>query len=397
MSLLRFRYLNRNRILSLFLIITLTSTLFSVTAFSFLGFYNGFSNYVGEDSDVVAIYGTAASTPLTGLVPLFLADEIVSVNGVLAASPEVIAPCVIAGQSVFVRGVMPQSLSKLNTIAITEGAPLLINDTESAVIGRSLSNRLNLKLGDKITVFSIISEKYANLEVAGIFDSDSPLDDEVLVPVYVGQWLRGVNYNLVSVIRAKIDPTQVNINTLYDVIADEASPSATSTPSQSKGDAEQQLEGLLSISKTRFNLGSVTVDQAQDFMKSYLNRYGVSKDTLIILSIVVLVFASGTAAGALTLFLNQHKHEIGVLRSVGASTKKIKKDLLVKLLPWSLVASTFGVLLSAAVLLLFQNFGYLQVLSHRLVFQLDPIIVAANYILISTLVVAGVARLEMKQ
>jgi ABC-type lipoprotein release transport system permease subunit len=381
----------------LVLILTLTSTLFSVTAFSFLGFYNGFSNYVGEDSDVVAIYGTAASTPLTGFVPLFIADEIVSVNGVLATSPEVIAPCVISGQSVFIRGVIPQSLSKLNIITITEGTPLMLNDTESAVIGRGLSNRLNLKLGDKITVFSIISEKYADLTVTGIFDSGSPLDDEMLVPIYVGQWLRGVNYNLVSVIRAKINPNLVNINTLYDAIANETSPSASSTPSQSKGDTEQQLEGLISISKTRFNLDSVTVSLAEDFMKSYLNRYGVSKDTLIILSIVVLVFASGTAAGALTLFLNQHKHEIGVLRSVGASTRKIKTDLLIKLLPWSLIACTFGVLLSAAVLLFFQNFGYLQVLSHRLVFQLDPIIVAANYILISVLVLVEVARLEMKQ
>jgi ABC-type lipoprotein release transport system permease subunit len=371
--------------------------LFSITAYSFLGFYNGFTNYIGAESNIVAVYGTTGSTPLTGIVPLSLTDKISSVNGVLACSPEVIAPVVIDGKSVFIRGILPEDISKLNNLTVTEGEPLYLTDVDCAVVGKGLSEKLNLKPGDKITAYSVLSEKYADLQIKGVYESGSPIDDEALVPIYVGQWLRSLTYDQVSVIRAKIDPNQVSANQLYQVIAKEASPSGTPQPETPKGDTEKQLEGLISLTQTNFNIQSVGIDQAQNFMKSYLSRYGVSKDTLIIISIVVLVFASGTAACALTLFLNQHEHEIGVLRSLGASAKTVKTDLLIKLLAWSLVASTLGTVLSAAVLLVFQRIGYLQVLSHGIVFQLDPVIAAANFILISALVAVSIARSEMKQ
>jgi ABC-type lipoprotein release transport system permease subunit len=252
-------------------------------------------------------------------------------------------------------------------------------------------------VGDQLLVFSVLSEKYANLQVKGIFESGSPMDDEALVPIYVGQWLRGVGYNQVTVIRAKIDQTQIGTTQIYQAIANESSPTGASPSPTPKGETAQQLEGLISISKTKFDLQGIGVEDAQNFMKSYLNRYGVSKDTLIIISIVVLVFASGTAACALNLFINQHKHEIGVLRSVGASAKRIKADLIVKVVAWSLLASSLGTILSAVILMVFQNVGYLQVLSHSIVFSLDPLIIAANFILISAIVAIGITRSEMRQ
>jgi ABC-type lipoprotein release transport system permease subunit len=272
-----------------------------------------------------------------------------------------------------------------------------LNDTQAAVIGKGLSEKLHLELGDKITVYSVISEKYADLQVKGVFESNSPLDDEALVPVYVGQWIRGVNYNYVSVIRAKIDQTQINTDLLRQALAKDASspqPSPSDTP---KGDTEQQLEGLISLSKGNFNLQNVGVEEAQNFMKSYLSRYGVSKDTLLIISIVVLVFASATAACALTLFLSQHKQEIGVLRSVGASARKVKTDLIIKLVGWSLLASALGTVLSVLVLMVFQRVGYLQVLSHQLEIQFDPAIIAANFVLTLAIVGVSIALSEMKQ
>ena len=111
MSLINFRYLRRQRIVALLLILTLTSTLFSVTAYSFLGFYNSFTNYVGEEKNIVALYSKTGSTPFTGIVSLNAADLAASFKGVIAVSPEVIAPCMVNGHSVFVRGVLPQELT----------------------------------------------------------------------------------------------------------------------------------------------------------------------------------------------------------------------------------------------------------------------------------------------
>jgi putative ABC transport system permease protein len=396
MSLLGFRYLRKQRIIALILILTLTSTLFSVTAFSFVGFYNGFTDYVGEDKDVIAVYGTAGSTPLTGIVPVYLADTVGAVNGVLAVSPEVIAPCTINNQSVFVRGVLPQELDQINPLTVLEGQGLNFSDTNAAIIGKSLAERLHLKVGDSITALGTLSDKYVELQVKGIFQSGSPLDDEAVVPLYVGQWLRGLHYNQATLIRVKIDVNQASANTLYAAVAKEASQPA-STPPPAKTETQKELEALLPLTKASFNLGSISVTESQDFMKSYLDRYGVSKDTLIAISVVVLLFASGTAASAITLFINQHRDEIGVLRSVGASTRAIKKDLAVKVLSWSLVSSTLGIVLGMGVLLVLQQVGYLLVLSHRIIFQFDPLIVAANFLLISAIVAVTIGKAEVKR
>jgi hypothetical protein len=83
-----FKYLRRRRVLALVVILALSSMLFSMTAFSLLGFYGGFTAYLGEGGDVVVVYDRRSRTPFTGLVPAYLAERISALNGVLACSPE---------------------------------------------------------------------------------------------------------------------------------------------------------------------------------------------------------------------------------------------------------------------------------------------------------------------
>jgi ABC-type lipoprotein release transport system permease subunit len=397
MSLINFQYLRRQRILGLIVILTLTSTLFSITAYSFLGFYNGFTNYVGEEQDVIAVYSTKGSTPFTGAVSLALNDRINTIEGVIATSPETIAPSTINGQSVFIRGILPQELSKLNSLTILQGENLNLTDTNAAIIGKNLSQRLNLKVGDEILAFSVLSERYVQLVVRGVYQSESSLNDEVLVPLYVGQWLRGVNYNDVTFIRAKIDPAKINANQIYQEIANKTAPPTASPSPTPKSTTQRELESLLPLVQTNLNVGNIGIDESQQFMKNYLDRYGISKDTLIILAIIVLIFASGTAICALTLFIKQHATDIETIRAIGVSTKKIKIDLLLRMLIWSLMATIIGTLVSAAVLVGFERTGYLQVLSHTISFQLDPLIVALNFIFLSLLTSINIARRKFKQ
>lgn len=395
MSLLRFKYLHRQHILTLILILTITSTLFSLTAFTFLGIYNGLTSYVGEEKDIVAIYGSVGRTPFSGLVPTYLAERMNSVNGVLASSPEVIAPSVIKGQSIFIRGIVPEGFSKLNALTVVEGDTLNLTDVNSVIVGNALSEKLGLKVGDKVLVLGVLAEQYAELQVKGIYASHSTMDDEALVPLYVGQWLRGTDYSHVTLIRVKIDTNKIDTSTLYAEVAKEASESNNpqpTTPPPTPSEAKKTLEDLLPSISTVFKLNDVSVQEAQDFMKSYLNQYGVTKETIVILSLMVLIFASATGAWALKMFMDQHKREIDIIRSVGASGKKIKADLLIKVLSWSLVSSTLGIIIASGVLMVFEKAGYLQVLSHSIVFQLDPLIIVLNFALISFLVVIGITR-----
>jgi ABC-type lipoprotein release transport system permease subunit len=399
LSLLRFRYPRTKRVLALIAILTLTSTLFSVTAYSFLGFYNGFTGYVGEGQNIVAVYSRIGSTPFSGVIAVQASDDLSSLAGVVAVSPEVIVPCVLAEESVFVRGVIPQETAKLNPIDILEGKSLSLNATDSALIGEGLAQRFQLKIGDSILVFGVLSKRYVELHVEGVFFSDSSLNDEVVVPLYVGQWLRGISYGEVTFFRVKIDPAQTSVNQLYQQIsANKNGPSASASPSPAPtSQIQHQLQELLPISQSYLNVSNIGVEGSATFMQSYLGRYGVSKDTLLVLSVSVLVFASGTAACAIGLFVKQHNLDLAVLQSIGVSKRKLKLDLATRMFLWAAVVTLLGAVISDGVLYAFRGLGYLLVLSHTIRFTLDPLVVAANFGLLCLLIAVSLYRMELKQ
>ena len=397
MRLLSFRYLRKQRIALLILILTLTASLFSITAYSFIGFYNGFTNYAGGDKNLVAIYSTVARTPFTSYIPLAAENDIAALDGVLVTSPEVIIPGVVKGESVFVRGVIPEDVSMLNPLIITQGSGLSLNDSSQAVVGQDAARKLGLRVGDAFVVFSVLSQTYVHLEVKGIFQSsESALNDEVLVPLYVGQWIRGASYDRVTLIRVKLDLNQTSVDQVYQTLANQAQ-QTNPAPQPSKSQAKEQLEALIPLGSSKFNLQNIGVNESQDFMSSYLNEYGISKNALIVLSVVVFGFASGAAISAITLFVNQHSKDIDTIRSIGVSSKKIKFDLAVKMVGWALLATALGTAISAGVITVFQRIGYLQVLSHTITFQLDPLIIVANFALLSLLIGVNMARMELRE
>ena len=144
-----------------------------------------------------------------------------------------------------------------------------------------------------------------------------------------------------------------------------------------------------------FNIEDIGVEEAQRFMKSYIDRYGLTREALLILSATTFLFSSLSITAAAKTVITQHRGEINVLRSVGASKKLLKRDLLIKLLPWSIIASIIGVALAAAILTIIQENGYLQVLSHTVPFQLDPLVIASNFILVFLLLAVSILRLEV--
>jgi ABC-type lipoprotein release transport system permease subunit len=398
MSVIHFPYLRKKRTIALVIILTLTSALFSITAYSFLGFYNGFTNYVGEKDDVLAVYSTVGSTPFTGIIPLSAVNTVASLHGVEAVSPEVIAPSMIGAQSVFIRGILPDQIVKMNPLVLVGGEGLALNDFGSTIVGQNFANRLHLKVGDQILVQGVLAQKYVELRINGIYQTASSLNDEALVSICVGQWLRGLSYDQATVIRAKIDLTQTNANKLHEELKSQTNQVDTTSPSPTpKSQAQQELETLIPITSSGIELQNIGIEQSQEFMQSYLNRYGISKDSLIVLSTVVLILASGTATSAITLYVRQHNSDIEIIRSIGVTSKKVKLDFALRITTYTLIATVIGTLISAVVISVFQQLGYLEVISHSVIFQLDPLVVAANFILLSVLVCINIARMELKQ
>ena len=391
MRLKGFKYLKKQRILTLTIVLTLSSTLFSTTAISLLSLYRGWTAYLGEGEDIIAIYDRKSSTPFTGLVPAYLAGTMLTKNGVLASSPEAIAPCSIKNELIFLRGIMPEDFARLNPLTIVEGNMLKRGDLYSAVLGKNSAKKLNVRPGGKILVFGTLTERYLELHAKGVYSSNSPLDDEILAPLPVGQWLRGTDYNHVTLIRLKIDRDVTSPAAIFEEIAKEAS-----KPTQSQEEAKPPEESPITASTLRFMIEDIEVGDVQKFMKNYMDRYGMTKEALLVFSVTVFVFSSIAIAAAIKTLITQHKGEINVLRSIGASEKLLKRDIFVKLLPWSLIASSIGMALATALLTAAKECGYLQVLSHTVQLQLDPLIMAINFTLAILLVLISILKEDLE-
>ncbi|MEM3666935.1 MAG: FtsX-like permease family protein, partial [Candidatus Bathyarchaeia archaeon] len=107
-------------------------------------------------------------------------------------------------------------------------------------------------------------------------------------------------------------------------------------------------------------------------------------------------FASATIIMASKTIIQQHECEMEVLKSIGASDRAIKIDLLVKLMPWSLGASTLGIMMATLTLQIFQRNGQLQAFSHRIPVQPDIPTITLNFVLIAVLTAMAIIHLNVE-
>jgi hypothetical protein len=369
-------------------ILILSSALFSVTSVSFLGFYKSFNAYLGEDDNIITVYNVGSRTPFTGIIPAALTNQVNALDGVLASSPEVISPCVVKNKSFFVRGIVPEEFEKLTTLMMVEGEDLEQSGVNSIIIGKSLAGRLNVKVNDKILVLGVLADRYLELQVSGIYLSHSSIDDEALVLLNVGQWLRGTSYNYVTLIRVKINPVLASSNNIYQELTNNNS--STQVPSQPATAHSTKYPEIIPWSTINFQIGQIGVGSTQSVMKSFLDRYGITEQALIVLSVMVFFFSGVTIIIASQMFMQQHKDVIATLHSLGALSRNIKFDVVCKLLPLSFLASGLGLVITGFTLSLLQKFGYLQVLSHDVVFSFDPLILVLNFLLVFSLVIISI-------
>jgi len=379
-----FNYLQKHRLIALTCILTIASTLFSLTALSFFSFYNTINAYLGETENVLAIYDKKSTTPFTGYISLQLNTRLKTIEGMIATSPEMIAPAIMEGKSVIIRGIIPEDFSKLNPLITLEGETLQISDLSHAITGKRLADTLNIELNDSILVQGVLAERYIELTVKGIFESNSALDDEILVPLYVGQWLRGKNYDYVTMIRVKIDEGKITSTQLFQQIAEE--------DGKTKPDIETKpspFNQIIPSSGAVIHLEKLGVKETSRIMKTYLDRYGMTPQTLLILSTTVFILANATIFIASQTLIQQHKHEITILRSLGLSLKNLKLDLAIKVLPYSITASTIGSLISILILHALEKTNRIQAFSHTIHFQPDATLITINFLLVSTMAISA--------
>ncbi|KXA91661.1 hypothetical protein AKJ57_00485 [candidate division MSBL1 archaeon SCGC-AAA259A05] len=381
MSPLKFDYLDRRRILGMALIVGIASTLFATLSLPVLGFYRGFTSYLGESENVMAIRQGSSNTPFSGLVPSRMASRASGLSGVETVSPEVIVSTIIDGEPVFVRGIMPKKFLSLSKIEVIRGSELEYGDLNSALVGRELADRLDLDPGDRTVIGSAMADRYSILEVEGIHSSGTALDDEILVPLYQGQWLRGIGHDRLTMMRVEYDRGVTSAEDLRRELVD----------NEGSGRREK-FWNLIPVSEISVGGGKVNYARTEEYMRDFLGEYGISKVTLVALAISVFLFAGSAAVFACRHLVKRHEGDIFVLRSIGASKRTLEIDMVFRLLPWMLLSSLSGLGAGYGLTLLLQEGGFLRIVTHTIRLSLDPLMIVGLVSATVGMAIFGVLR-----
>lgn len=344
--------------LTLFALTVVIISLLSTATYCILkGSYETLIHLYPASPGSYIIYDRGSSTPFTGLVPLSLLNL---VGNVSLASPETIAPVLAMGEAFFLRGVEPRIFKNFSAMEFLEGGWLEDGDLYAVVLGYRLARRLKADVGGSLTLASAVSRNIVTLRVKGVFRTNTPLDDEALSVLEVGQILRGCGYGYATLIRVRPreEFSLENLTTLLQVSEQEKQP---------------QTVGWKTLVQLGIRPGRITVRNPEQFISVYLERYGVSFQSLLLASLVVLGLSTATVALAYHILLQQNSHELSLLRCLGLSEHALKSKLILVAIAIASVASILGTLLGHYLMVYAVETLDLRVLTYGISTRPDPL------------------------
>lgn len=172
----------------------------STVALSFtVGLWNAPSAFVGEE--VVVIGPPGGRAPGRGEVDARLISPLRALPNVSVVSGETYALIAVAGRSIFVRGGDISSILEVEEARIDEGRN--VAETDEVLIGRGLAERTGWAAGDTIPMPGALTTDLLVARVAGVFESEGPVRDEILVDDAAIRRLTGTAPSHVHLIRVK--------------------------------------------------------------------------------------------------------------------------------------------------------------------------------------------------
>lgn len=258
----------------IFILISITTTV-SITLISSIEY--GLSAYESWFPGLVIVSGES-STPITGLLPLKAVENISRLDGVLAVSPEILVAVYIDGQPAIARGVDPLKFNQTVNLRLLSG-DYRINEPIYALAGHRLAHKLNLDVGDVVLVRSVVRRTFTHLKIAGIYISGTPLDDELIVNLEVGMWLRGIK-DEVTVIKVKAENVSEIKNKALEIVLKSIYPKEEEAypRKEVEGQVKTWSESISDIlSRVGYNQYSITIVLISIlFLLAIITRYVIS-------------------------------------------------------------------------------------------------------------------------
>ena len=181
-------------------VIALSVMVFTATISVLIGLSSAPSAFAANEGFVVT--SSDAPTIFSSRVEMDLVTILDSLDNITGVSPEVFAFSEWDSNTFVVRGVDFERLSSVGP-AIDEQVLAGLDDggVPDALIGARLLSRMGLDIPATIALVGSYNAKMDLVRISDSFSSNSPLDDELLVPLGVARYLSDTPEDMASIIR----------------------------------------------------------------------------------------------------------------------------------------------------------------------------------------------------
>jgi len=345
----------RYRALTLVLMI-ICSLVFTFTLLISLSLAGAMYTYLGGGENEMIILSRGSNTPFTGLIDASVIDDISHIDGVRYVSPELLIPLYIDDETVISRGVYPRLFREATEVTLLEGEFLDVYDYEYAVVGEELSRRLNIDVGDRLLVRSVLNKAFQPIVVKGVARLPEPYNSELLIHIDMARVMRGYQGNYSSMIRIGVEQGMW-------------------------GSVEKEVDRLMSSKP-----GDELAGAPGEAMLFYLRKYGFDPRILFIALLPPLLISIISVKYLVGGMLEEHRDILDILHGLGVSTKKIRGIFTLQFLLYIVIGSCVGFALglsTAIVLWQAMDIRFLIHIPGLFIPFYTPVLVVTVFILVS--------------
>ena len=291
-----------------------------------------------------------------------LAENLTAEPWATIVSPEILGLGTLSGEPVVVRAADPDAFFRL------EGATPMNATVPFAFVGSGLSARLHVAVGDAVTLVGSYLPRIAFLRISGIYRTETPANDEMLVDFGTGRFLTAIGPVNFHTIRVRTS----NPTSLLAFLDGFGSSVHVSGPAILRSDVhsgpppDERIANLI----LRTGIGGaprdyLTTAVAQAATSIAVVAYGIA-------ALLGVLVAFGVHAVQARAFADRVS-SVGVLRAVGAGNRWMRRRLLIETIPFAAFAAGLGSVLGVLLAWLLQPNLSLVVFGHQVPVTFDPV------------------------